>query len=95
MLASTPSTAVTETYYHARLLGADRRPAQVFGRYIDRFELRDGTWRIAHRRTLQEYSSPNIGYGDITADGIIEGYFTGSRDKSDASYAFIDAAVSP
>jgi len=82
---------VTETYFHARLLGSDRKLTQVFGRYIDRFELREGAWRIAHRRTVQEYSAPNLGYGDLTEDGIIEGYFTGSRDKSDASYEFIAA----
>ena len=89
VLAESDSAAVTETYFHARLLGTDREPAQVFGRYVDRFELRDGAWRIAHRCTVQEYSTPNIGYGDLTADGVIEGYHTGTRDRSDPSYQFI------
>ncbi len=34
---------------------ADGGPIELFaGRYIDRFERRDGVWRIAHRRALRD-----------------------------------------
>jgi hypothetical protein len=71
------------------LPGSDGRLAQVFGRYVDRFERRDEVWPLAHRCTVQEYASPNIGYGDIDENGVIEGYLTGTRDESDVSYRFI------
>ena len=49
--------AVAETYFLAlhRLLGdasLSERDFILAGRYIDRFERRDGVWKIAHRRAV-------------------------------------------
>jgi hypothetical protein len=56
------------------------------GRYLDRLERREGTWRIAVRRATVELA--------FTADARLlqssyftaQGYETGRRDRSDASY---------
>ena len=53
-------TATGETYYVAWLLSEQEgkeRIDQAEGRYIDRFERRDGEWRIAHRVVLPEMSA--------------------------------------
>ena len=49
-----------------------------FGRYIDRFERRDGEWKIAYRRTTLEGSSD--------ADFDFSNFVKGSQDRSDPSY---------
>ncbi len=53
--------------------------AQGYGRFIDRFERRDGDWRIARRRVTLEWASPELGYD--TAD-----FAPSRRDRSDPSY---------
>src|SRR5207244_263295 len=40
--------AWTEAYYHA-IHNAGPQLNELFGRYIDRFERRDGQWKIAER----------------------------------------------
>ena len=58
----------------------------AFGRYLDRFERRDGEWKIAERKVLSEMDridsvneeSPSISYG-----------VQGTRDKRDPSYAHL------
>lgn len=50
-------TAHVESYVIAfnQRNGADDAPVEVFaGRYVDRFERRDGVWRIAHRRAIRD-----------------------------------------
>ena len=52
------------------------------GRYLDRLEKRDGTWRVAVRRLLIDYR-----YGaDGSAFGDADGYPTGTQDRTDISY---------
>ena len=49
-------TAHVETYY---TFWADNRqgpPSLCFGRYLDRFEKRDGRWAIAHRVCVHEWT---------------------------------------
>ena len=54
-------------------------------RYIDRFERREGAWRIAHRRVVYDWGRiepATEGWWDV-----IEGDWTfGSRDRSDPVY---------
>jgi hypothetical protein len=74
-------TAHCETYYWVLYRRAEATEMTA-GRYIDRFERRDGVWKIAARVVRREYqgalvpSHPNL--------PSIE---TGGRDKSDVSYA--------
>jgi hypothetical protein len=52
------------------------------GRYVDRFEKRDGEWKISRRRLIMDYR--------FTADGSkfsdFDSYEKGTWDKTDASY---------
>lgn len=59
------------------------------GRLIDRFELRDGSWKIAHRRTILDWNRDTP-----SKEGWCGGLFNfdnpgalrGSKDRSDPSY---------
>lgn len=57
------------------------------GRYIDRLEKRDGTWRIALRRTTVEIALEGKAMlpGGMPLPG--SDYLKGDRDRSDISYA--------
>ena len=80
-------TAHTETYYLFAARNRDDSNWIAGGRYIDRFERRDGQWRVASRSTVIEYSGllPTlpIPFGDIPGIGL-NGVV--ARDTSDLSY---------
>ncbi|UGQ12814.1 nuclear transport factor 2 family protein [Yinghuangia sp. ASG 101] len=80
-------TAHAESYVLVGLLSRDGRSAQLMsGRYIDRLERRDGTWRIAVRRSTVELA--------LNADASLlktsffreQGFLKGTRDTGDLSY---------
>ena len=51
-------TAHTETYFMFTAMNRKGKPLTLGGgRYIDRFENRDGAWRIAARVTLRDWSN--------------------------------------
>jgi ketosteroid isomerase-like protein len=77
-------TAGVETYtwgVHTRLADGERRRMFTSGRYLDRFERRDGEWRIAHRRNISDM---------VRMVGIDEeidlGPAQSKRDRTDLSY---------
>jgi hypothetical protein len=79
--------AHAESYVLVGLLNHDGRTARfINGRYLDRLEKRDGTWRIAVRRSTVELM--------ISADAALlqnpiftdQGYSRGTRDRRDLSY---------
>lgn len=78
--------AASECYVIARL--RSRTPdgglqdLTSHGRYVDRWERRDGTWRIAHRRYLHHLDDTT----PVAAPGFAT---TGSRDREDPSYAVL------
>ena len=83
--ADPPHVARVESYVLAfhRLDRDDGVELESFGgRYLDRFERREGSWRIADRRVLPHWN----------ARGPIEEFFprdafeTGARDRSDPRY---------
>lgn len=52
--------AIVETYVHATHVeeSAEGRRLHTFvGRYIDRFEERDGSWKVAHRTLRNDWST--------------------------------------
>jgi hypothetical protein len=51
-----------------------------FARLVDRFERREGEWRIAHRRALLEYG------GGPGGKHALDEWLSGTRDRSDPSY---------
>lgn len=76
-------TANTETYVLYIHRYKDGKVVQMAGgRYVDRFEKRDGEWKIAMRRLIMDFR--------VLADGSIfgewDGYEKGTQDKSDFSY---------
>jgi ketosteroid isomerase-like protein len=79
--------AHAESYVMVTLLSPDESTATVMcGRYVDRLERRDGTWRIAVRHATVEVA--------FTADARLlqskfftaQGYERGTRDRTDLSY---------
>jgi len=78
-------TAFTETYCISFSEGMSGGNATVYNRYIDRFERRDGVWKIADRRvvldlTRTDEASPP--FGDVPGWD----FTWGRRDRSDAVY---------
>jgi hypothetical protein len=67
---------------------ADERGSErdfiVWGRYVDRMERRDGTWRIARRTMLVDFTRTDpVAPGEPGLGGR-----SGARDRSDPSYAW-------
>ena len=86
--------ALVETYFVSRRLrppvGDERKTAgsrdaicrETWGRYVDRFERRDGGWRVAHRAVVVEASSSSL-----AVDGVRTSSLTwGRRDRTDRFY---------
>jgi len=76
--------AHTETYCIS-FSRADGVDATVYNRYVDRFEKRNGEWRIAHRRVVLDLTRLDPATGRF---GDTEGFqFTwGSKGRADPSY---------
>lgn len=82
---SGPDHAVVESYVHAEQcrVDADGPFIEYFGgRYVDRFERRDGAWRIAHRTLLHEWDRLER----ITPAFPAGKFRSGRRDRHDPSY---------
>jgi hypothetical protein len=79
--------AHTETYYLFVARNKDESLVQAGGRYIDRFERRNGEWKIALRTNAIEWAGllPNI---PIPFSDVPDLYGNGApaRDRSDPSY---------
>lgn len=80
-------TAHTETYYQFNARNRDESVWIAGGRYIDRFERRDGTWKIANRYCLVEWSG-TINEGPIPYADISDVHASGvpGRNRDDPSY---------
>lgn len=79
--------AHAESYVLVALLAPDGAAAQLMsGRYLDRLEKRDGTWRIAERRSTVELAM--TGDARILQSSFFteQGYAKGTRDERDPSY---------
>jgi len=57
------------------------------GRYIDRFERRDGEWRIARRQVVLEW-----GRVFLQTEAPLDAFVSARRDRSDPSYLELDDA---
>ncbi len=80
-------TAHTETYYMFVARNRDETVVLAGGRYVDRFEKRNGDWRIALRTNIIEWATmppaippPFSEVADIALNGV------SSRSKDDPSY---------
>jgi hypothetical protein len=61
----------------------EKRDLFVSGRYVDRYERRDGTWKIAYRSELADWVSDNP-----STDGFLDDtpMVVGSRKPDDRLY---------
>jgi hypothetical protein len=83
--------ARAETYvnaYHDAPGPEGRIDIVVAGRYLDRFERRDGHWRIAHRQFVMDWNQ-NLA-STAQWDGPLYGALDvrGTNDRADPSYSF-------
>jgi ketosteroid isomerase-like protein len=69
--------AYGESYCQMRMVAASGEINLGMCRYVDRFERRDGVWKIIHRRTIMEQRRPGLKPAP---------FLKGSRDRSDPSY---------
>jgi len=82
-----PDEAFGEVYYQAyhRLAGEAGEPRDLFiaGRYVDRYERRDGIWKIAYRSELVDWVRD-----DPASDAMLEGapFIMGQRKPADPLY---------
>lgn len=79
--------AHAESYVLVGLLSPDARSSTLMsGRYVDRLEKRDGSWRIAARRSMVDL----VMHGSAALLEMpafrAQGYPTGTRDRRDPSY---------
>src|SRR3546814_5830291 len=77
--------AFVESYVEAVLDAATRREV-VHGRYLDRFERRDGDWRIAYRRVVRDMHRVEP-QSPLYTDEQLAVRSPGRRDRNDTSYA--------
>lgn len=77
-----------ETYYLYAGRNRDGSNWLAGGRYIDRVERREGSWRVAFRQTLVEWSGAmsaiEVPLFSSASDSALNG--AGSRDRGDPSY---------
>jgi ketosteroid isomerase-like protein len=80
--------AHAETYWMSAAHAKDSGELTLSGgRYIDRFEKRDGEWKIAARKVLFDWSgAPVVRQTPAAVVVAVEAFGRGSRDKSDPSY---------
>jgi hypothetical protein len=77
-------TAHAETYYISINRAPSGSVSVATGRYIDRFERRDGEWRIAARQVVTE--TVIDGKVDEGMQAVARAFAPFSRDRSDLSY---------
>ena len=82
--------ANVETYFLAiqrRELDGKTWTRTRAGRYLDRFEKRAGTWRVLHRRVVDDWS--RLDEVVATAAEVGPNNTHGRRDAEDASYELL------
>lgn len=89
-------TAYGESYFiaHHTIPGAEGAATFMIaaGRYLDRFERREGEWRIAHRGAVYDWSSTAASSDMWDREGM-PGYSFGTRGRSDPSYRHFDGGT--
>ena len=82
-----PEVAHAESYTTAYLRRRDEGGVEWLdlfaGRYVDRFERRAGTWRIARRVVVHDWSVSTRLDAEMSFPLPMEGFTQGRRDRSD------------
>jgi hypothetical protein len=77
-------------YHPTELAGAAGEGLAVAGgRYLDRFERRDGVWKITDRRVIFDFS---VAPENRTPWRAHQSFLVGGRREADPSHGFFDAA---
>ena len=86
-------SAVGESYVVAFQGTKGDSPQDVMtgGRYIDRYEHRDGEWKISHRTFVMDWTT-SADSKDLMGLGMFEDMVKGERGKGDPVYAFWQVA---
>jgi hypothetical protein len=84
LIDRTGDEARVESYFIAFHGQPDGSRAFVTGRYLDRFALRGGEWRIAQREVVIDSDTPPTGTIDLS------GYPRGERRDADPSHGWFD-----
>jgi hypothetical protein len=84
--------AQVESYFYALHPVYDRKEARELhalagGRYLDRFEKRDGAWKIADRRVVIDWTRRSLPGEDWALESVFE--LIGGRREADPSYGFL------
>ena len=92
--------AAGETYFvaHHTLTSPDGTIFMIAaGRYLDRFERRDGAWKIAHRHAVYDWNStvPSTDSFDRANPGTWVYGVPGKEDRSYAHLAFTPEVLAP
>lgn len=75
-----------ESYVIGSMRIVDGKTASLLGgRYLDRLEKRDGTWRLVLRRCTIEWTIS--GDTSIIGSGAFDGFIKGTQNRDDLSYA--------
>lgn len=81
---------VTAFHHHDAAPGIPERDELIRARYVDRFERRDGCWKIACRITVWDWSGMNLSsktwFEAVEDAGLEPRFIYGRRDREDASY---------
>jgi hypothetical protein len=89
LIEVTGDNAHSEAYFWAYQRaedGGEKRDEFVGGRYIDRFERREGHWKIAHRRVVFDWSRVTLATRDWVDEEVAKKLTFGKQDKSDPVY---------
>lgn len=79
--------AYAESYSLGMFLDREAQTARIIaGRYADRLERRDGTWKIALRRTTVDVLMTGDASALFTSEFEVLGYVKGMRDRRDLAY---------
>ena len=87
-------TATSEAYFqgmHAFVVDGAARETVMAGRYLDRFEKRDGEWRIRERHVVVDWFRDYADASNWSAGPFGMGYVRGARKPADRSFELFGA----
>jgi hypothetical protein len=76
--------ALGESYFVFHCLPPEGSPMYSWGRYVDRFERRNGEWRISSRTVVTDWMGTIVATNEIRAEN--RGFVTSTLDASDPVY---------
>jgi SnoaL-like domain len=85
--------AFVESYHVAWCQMTDGTDAEIGGRYLDKFERRDGRWAIVHRDVIFDWSRMEPETGKFWDRHPAKPFLFGKRGAEDPLYAYVERAV--